>query len=237
MADLYLDPEGFLGTGASLIADLTLLAYILLILPAMITGFVFARRGMHRPHHKYIMTGITIVNWVLIIVLMLVAYDFDVADNISDNTGNGRYLLPTLHAILGLPAQLMATYIILRMLREDSQVASAKKRGEENLEQYWFKSAKWMMRLTLVLWLATAALGIITYVVRYDVIDNFNLGDGNTEESGIAPLATEEVPVPEATDEVPSATEEPENNSPDPVQTEEPENGANDPVQTEEPEN
>lgn len=259
MNDLYLDPEGFLGTGASLIADLTLVAYILLILPAMITGYIFARRGMHRPQHRYMMTVITIVNWILIIVLMFVAYDYDVADNISDNTGNGRYLLPTLHAILGLPAQLMATYIIIRMLVEDNQVAKAKKRGEKNLEQYWFKQAKWMMRLTLVLWLATAILGIITYTIRYDVIDNFNLGDDDTSEAGISPVATEEAPIPQSTDEalsvdtteeapapeatgdatspdstedapMPDATEEMEDDGDMPIETEE----ASAPAQTEE---
>ena len=84
----YLEPQGFLGTGASLLADVTLLAYLLLIIPAMIVGFVFARRGMHRPHHKWTMTAITIVNWILIIFLMLAAYRFDVAGNIGSQPSN-----------------------------------------------------------------------------------------------------------------------------------------------------
>ena len=36
--DLYTQPAGFLGTGASLLADITLLVYLLLILPALIRG-------------------------------------------------------------------------------------------------------------------------------------------------------------------------------------------------------
>ena len=258
MTDLYLEPEGFLGNGASLLADLTLFGYIFLIVPAMIIGLIFARRGMHRPQHKYTMIAITTINWILIILLMLVAYDFDIADNISDQPGNSRYLIPTIHGLLGLPAQLLATYIIIRMLLEDNRVAAAKKRGETDLEKYWFKNAKWMMRLTLGLWFATATLGIVTYLVRYEFVDGFNLDEDTSGE--VAPVATEDIPAPEATDEpdtievtedapspeatddtnVPEMTDEPEpaiteeaQDIPEPDTTEEPED-IDDPSATEE---
>ncbi|MEP6985617.1 MAG: hypothetical protein ABI970_08465, partial [Chloroflexota bacterium] len=152
----YLQPSGFLGTGASLLADLTLLAYILLIVPGIITGFIFARRGKHRPHHKRTMITITVVNWLLIIFLMLTAYRYDVIGNIASQPANARYLMPTIHGILGLVAQVLATYVIFRMLREDSQVAAAKARGESGqaLSKYWFKNAKTFMRITIILWLS-----------------------------------------------------------------------------------
>jgi len=207
----YLEPHGFLGTGASLLADVTLLAYVLLIIPAMVVGLVFARRKMHRPHHKWTMTLVTIVNWILIIFLMLTAYRFDVAGNIGAQPGNTRYLLPTIHAIFGIPAQLLATYVIFRMFREDVQVARAKQRGETNLSQYWFKSAKPIMRLTLTLWLITALLGVFNYLIRYDLLPTYVLGDGvaapvATEE--IAPVETPDVQAPAATADAPTATEE-----------------------------
>ena len=84
----YLQPAGFLGTGASLLADITLLAYVLLIVPGMIAGFVFARRGKHRPQHKLMMMTITVVNWLLILFLMLFAYRYDVAGNIASQPTN-----------------------------------------------------------------------------------------------------------------------------------------------------
>lgn len=190
----YLEPQGFLGTGASLLADLTLLAYLLLIVPGMIAGFVFARQGKHRPQHKYAMIVITLVNWLLIIFLMIVAYRFDVVGNIGSQPGNPRYLIPTIHGVLGLVAQVLATYIIYRMLREDSQVAAAKARGakKEELRQYWFLNAKSFMRATIILWLLTSLLGIVNYVVRYDLLPN--VGGG-------APIVTEE-PEPATTPEV-----------------------------------
>ena len=202
--NLYLEPTGFLGTGASLLADITLLLYILLIAPAMLLGFWFARRGKHRPHHRNLMIGVTAINWVLIIFLMLVAYRFDVAGNFPTQPTAPRYLLPVLHALLGLPAQLLATYIVVRMAMEDIRVAQGQRRGEPvtQLRRYWFKQAKITMQITLGLWLATAALGVITYLVRYEV---FPAGaDGQAAE----PVATQEVQSPVGTQEVlpPAAT-------------------------------
>lgn len=192
--DAYLEPPGFLGTGASLLADLTLLAYLLLIIPAMLLGFVFARRNLHRPHHKWLMILVTVINWVLIIFLMFAAYRFDVAPNIAGQPGNSRYLLPVIHGLLGIPAQLLATFIVVRMLFEDTQVARAKQRGEKDTSRYWFRSAKPMMRVTLALWLLTATLGVITYLTRYSIIPAVVI-DVNVA----APLVTEEVQQAEAT--------------------------------------
>lgn len=214
----YLQPQGFLGTGASLLADLTLMAYILLIVPGMVAGFVFARMGKHRPLHKYTMITITVANWLLIIFLMIAAYRFDVAGNIGSQPGNARYLMPTIHGILGFPAQLLATYVVYRMIREDTQVAAAKKRGEkgQQLSKYWFKTAKVFMRTTIVLWLLTALLGVFNYLIRYDVLPAFGSGSDVpvvTEE----PTMTEE---PSATIE-PMATEAAEDED-EPAETEEP---------------
>ncbi|MEO8611063.1 MAG: hypothetical protein ABI690_24415 [Chloroflexota bacterium] len=196
----YLQPQGFLGTGASLLADLTLLAYVLLIVPGIIAGFVFAKRGKHRPHHRATMITITVFNWLLIIFLMIVAYRFDVLGNITDQPGNPRYLLPTIHGILGLAAQVLATYVIYRMLREDMLVARGKALGEskDQLRKYWFLNAKPLMRLTILLWLATAVLGVFNYLIRYDVLPTYASNQS-------PPALTEE---PAATTE-PTATESP----------------------------
>jgi len=221
----YLEPQGFLGTGASLLADLTLLAYILLIMPAMIVGYIFARRDLFRPYHKYTMMTITVVNWLLIIFLMLAAYSFDVIGNIGQQSGNARYLLPTIHGILGLPAQLLATYIVYRMIREDTLVARGKRLGEskDQLRQYWFLNAKSFMRVTLLLWLATALLGVFNYLIRYNVIPTFGTAPGvpvlteepaaTVEPTEVAdPIATDEPSAPASTPE-PATTPEPGDSS------------------------
>ncbi len=200
--NLFLEPEGFLGTGASLLADLTLLAYLLLIMPALIIGVVFVRRGLHRPHHKWAMIIVTVVNWVLIIFLMLAAYATDVAPNLPQQPGNPRYFLPAIHGLLGLPAQLLATFIVVRMLIEDHQVARARQRGETDLQKYWFRAARSTMWIVLVLWLLTTILGFVSYIVRYNVLA---VPGGDVP----APAATPEISITQEAAAPPGATEEP----------------------------
>lgn len=199
-----MDPRlqpGFLGTGASLMSDLTLLAYILLIAPAMLVGVVFARRRMHRPHHKWAMILITAVNWVLIVYLMLFSYTRGVVPGLPRFTQPAIFL-PTLHLLFGGAAQLLATYIVYRMLREDSQVAAAKKRGETDLTKYWFRNAKPIMWTTMGLWLLTVALGVVTYFTFY-VTPPARASDAPPTTPEAVPAVTEAAPAgtPEATPE------------------------------------
>ncbi|HLV34461.1 MAG TPA: hypothetical protein VKY59_05080 [Spirillospora sp.] len=213
--NLFLEPPGFLGTGASLLADLTLIIYALLLLPAMIAGTVFARRGLHRPHHKWVMITITAVNWLLIGLLMVAAFLTDVAPNLESQPANPRYALPAAHALFGLPAQLLATYIVIRMLIEDHQVGRARQRGERDLQRYWFKPAKPVMWATLVLWILTTSSGIITYLTRYNVI----AVSGAVVPS---PAATQEIAAPAATDEAAPAARPEAGEVADPAETPEP---------------
>ena len=202
--NLDLEPPGFLGTGASLLADLTLVGYILVLVPLMLAGYQYARRGRHRPQHKWLMVAVTLANWVLIAGVMLAALRGDIAPNLPRQPANARYWLAALHALVGLPAQLLASFIVVRMLIEDRQVSRAKQRGERDLARYWFRGARWTMRLTLVLWLAAALLGMVTYAVRYNVLavpGPVLLADPVATEE--APVTTPEiVPAPASTAEV-----------------------------------
>src|SRR5688572_14416313 len=66
--------EGFLGTGASLMSDITLLAYIFLLVPLMLFGFAFAVRKQFVPNHQVVMTTILLLNWGLIAFIMGVRF-------------------------------------------------------------------------------------------------------------------------------------------------------------------
>jgi uncharacterized membrane protein YozB (DUF420 family) len=151
-----MDPRianGFLGTEASLASDIALLAYILLIIPGMIAGFVLVRRG-HYFYHQLIMTGIIIINWVIIAYLMVYSYNLTITPKIPERLGEPGYLLPTIHLITGLAAQLIGTNLVIQLW----------------LGPWWhlrLEPFKHWMRLTLVLWLITAALGIVYYLITY----------------------------------------------------------------------
>ena len=130
-------------------SDMVFLAYVLLIVPAMIVGFVFARRKMFVPYHKFTMTTITIVNWLLIIFVMAVSYKNYVLPSVPAKLGDLGILVPTIHLVPGLIAQLLATYLVIRM-------------WFENQLPEWFKvkNFKFFMRTTLALWLLTFLIGI-----------------------------------------------------------------------------
>jgi uncharacterized membrane protein YozB (DUF420 family) len=151
-----MDPRissGFLGTEASLASDIALVAYILLIVPGMIGGFVLAHRTKYF-YHQLIMTSIVLVNWLLIAYLMMYSYSLTIAPKLPANLGQVGYLLPTIHLITGLAAQLLGTTLVLQLW----------------LGPLWplrLEPFKRWMRLTLVLWLITAALGIIYYLTTY----------------------------------------------------------------------
>lgn len=198
--NLRVEP-GFLNTNASLLADLTLTAYIFLLVPAMLVGFYYARRKKFVPNHKFTMTGITILNWILIIFIMAVSYSDSVAPNVPDDLSDRFYLFPTLHLITGGTAQILATYLVIRMW------------FEKTLPQWiMVKNIKLYMRTTLTLWLVTAVLGAGIYLTWYTG-DTTQASDtplplATEEPSSEAPPASdesempgEEVPEPEATDE------------------------------------
>ena len=180
---------------------MTLIAYIVVLLPLMLLGFFFARRKMFDPHHKLTMTLIVILNWILIGAVMAGSYANGVAPGLPDNLGEIGALLPTIHGIIGLLAQLMATYLVLLMWTENTSM--------EGLIPLRIKNIKTPMRLTLSLWIITVLLGFGLYAVWYG-------GSGDTDAP--PPAATEEVegdvPAPEASEESgdtapePDATEE-----------------------------
>lgn len=229
--------EGFLGTGASGLSDLTLLAYLFLLTPGMLLGFFFARRKMFVPHHKLTMTSVVVLNWVLIIILMFGSYGSGVAPYLAEYFSDPRVSLPTIHAITGGLGQLLATYLALRM-------------WFEKVLPPWImvKNIKLYMRITLGLWLVTVALGVVIYFTWYT--SPAQAGDGvtpavtaepaSTDEPTVViltPAATEEVGEPIATEE-PAATEESEESAAtdsagEPAATEEP--AIAEPAATEEP--
>lgn len=148
---------GFLGTGATMMSDIVLLCYLFLMLPGMLLGFYFARRKKFVPHHKLTMTGVVILNWIFIVVLMFGSYRGGVLPYLNAQfAGDVRVALPTLHAITGGIAQLLATYLVIRM-------------WFEKVLPKWVmvKRIKRYMRFTLAMWIITVLLGVLIYVTWY----------------------------------------------------------------------
>ncbi|MBZ0309083.1 MAG: DUF420 domain-containing protein, partial [Anaerolineae bacterium] len=176
--------DGFLDTNAGLMSDLSLLAYVLLLIPLMVIGYGFARNKNFVPHHQVVMTAVVTFNWALILFIMVVTFNA-ISDDIPDNLEDESYFLPLIHMIIALAAQILGTYLVIRMWFENTLPAWAK-----------VKNIKLYMRLTLAGWLIAAALGISTYIAHYNLP-----GEGADSES--VPAAT-----PEVTEAAPVVTQE-----------------------------
>ncbi|MGJ3237983.1 MAG: hypothetical protein ACFE0Q_04695 [Anaerolineae bacterium] len=183
----------------------------------MALGFYFARRKMFDPQHKVVMTLVVILNWVLIGAVMINSYSLAVAPNLPDSLSDSFNLIPTIHGITGLVAQLMATYLVLLMWTENTPF--------EKIVIFRIKHIKTPMRVTLSLWLITVIMGFGVYAVWYG-------GESNASGDTPAPDTTEEAiqsdapaldstVIPDSDPSIPDAiVEPPDSNAPPPDTTE-----------------
>jgi len=194
-SDLRRFQSGFLRTNASTASDISLLAYVFLLLPGMLLGFRFARRMLFVPHHKFMMTAITVVNWGIILYLMAVSYA-GVAPSVPDKLRDPGVLIPSIHLLCGVTAQIIATVSVIRMWLEYRLPGLLR-----------YEPIKPQMRLTLALWLITALLGIATYINFYGV--PFTGRPNPVVSPGLQPAATQDAGGPSATqDAQPAATQD-----------------------------
>src|SRR5690606_33739331 len=119
----------------------------------------YARRKRFHQEHKYIMTAVTLINWVLILFLMLVSYREYVQ---IDELGDEEHLLPTIHLITGAAGQLMATYLVIMMWTENTRFSWIVPKFMQT------RKIKGKMQFVLLMWLVTATLGLGTYFIWYE---------------------------------------------------------------------
>lgn len=129
-------------------SNLNLIAQIVMLI-ALYVGAYYARKQKIRPHHANIQTTVVIVNLFFIVFMMgITAYRI---------LASGRPLTdhPTpfviIHLILGIVAELLGIYLVLRMR---TQLIPPSLR---------VKNFKRLMQFTLGLWTVAALLGLVIY--------------------------------------------------------------------------
>jgi plastocyanin/uncharacterized membrane protein YozB (DUF420 family) len=107
-----LKESGFLGTGATLGADLTLMAQIFMYI-ALCLGIVAQRRGLYKWHDR-IQTPVVVLNFVFIIFVMMASFrEQAVASTLPQRPRDPYYLSAAVHGAVGLLAQGLAVYALL----------------------------------------------------------------------------------------------------------------------------
>lgn len=140
--------EGFLGTKASLLPDLSLVLTLDLFAVAL-AGWLLARRRAF-PVHCRIMAIAALVNWIPVLIVMVPAWA-GLLTGATDLTG-GRRFVPLGHGLAGGGAQLLMTYTAVRM---------------QWLKQLPPRRPRWLMVATLVFWGLAAIGGMGVYLLLY----------------------------------------------------------------------
>ena len=145
--------DGFLGTGATLRADLNLVVQLAMGF-ALLVGMFLARRKKFRAH-KYCQSSVMLLNLVMIFLIMAPSFHKQVEPQLPGGLRESYYLVPYVHAVLGTIAEVLGVYIVL---------VAATKLVPKKLR---FKRYKPWMRTELALWWLVVLIGVCTYYVWY----------------------------------------------------------------------
>jgi hypothetical protein len=141
--------EGFLGTAAPGYADVVLIFEIALGL-GLLAGAILARMQRFRAH-AFCQSVVVLANLVIIVVIMAPSFHSHVSPRIPVRLSRPYYALATVHAALGTITECAGLYILLAT-------------GTTFLpEKLRLKRYKLWMRLELMAWWTTLALGLATY--------------------------------------------------------------------------
>jgi plastocyanin/uncharacterized membrane protein YozB (DUF420 family) len=142
---------GFLGTGAPLGSDVTLIAQI--VLYAMLCLGIVAQMRRAYQWHDRLQTTVVLANFFFIIFIMLFAFSQQqVAATLPQRPRDPYYLSPAVHGMVGLIAQGLATYALLA--------------GHRILPRRIGRLRYWMWA-TFFFWTVAFVLGIGTYYTWY----------------------------------------------------------------------
>lgn len=145
--------KGFLHTGAPFEADLNLMVQVILA-AALIAGAVLAKRKRYTAH-GICQTTVLLLNLMMIGLVMWPAFREQVEPSLSKVFHKWYYAAATIHALLGVTAELLGLYIVI--------VA-----GTSTLPQWLrFKDWKRWMRTELTLWSIVVLTGVGTYYAWY----------------------------------------------------------------------
>ena len=140
---------GFLGTNASLLADITLVIQVLFYITLCLGITAQLRRHYH--WHDRFQIPVVVLNLFFIAFVMIPTFSF-VAGQLPGGLSQTGVLVPTIHAVLGTIAEGLAIYCLLAGLK-----ILPRKIG---VLRYW-------MWTTFIFWTAAILFGVGVYIVFY----------------------------------------------------------------------
>jgi uncharacterized membrane protein YozB (DUF420 family) len=145
--------NGFLGTGATFAADVNFIVQLAMG-GVLIVGVFLAKQRRYRAHGAC-QTTVLLLNLWMIAITMWPSFREQVTPHLPKGLHRRYYTIATIHAALGLTAELLGLYIVL---------VAGTKLVPASLR---FKQWKRWMRIELALWFAALLGGIGTYYTWY----------------------------------------------------------------------
>src|SRR5215212_6341600 len=162
---------GFLGTNASLAADVNLVLHGLMV-ASLLVGAQLARVGDIRAH-RINQTCVVLVNLVSIASVMVVSFARVVVPSVG-RFGDPLVAVAVAHGLLGLTAEGMGLYLLLRM--------------NDLIPPRWrFGNFKLFMRATLIQWLVVTTYGGLLYWVWYAPVPTVSTGANQSAPTAVQP--------------------------------------------------
>lgn len=148
----FLIRPGFLGTHASLLADLSLV----LILTSSILFTIGWQLAVHKHYkaHKWIQTCAAFVNATVVISFMINSFIVHILPGLPSKLFQGDYAVTTIHALIGAAGLLLGLYNVIQ----------AHKLVPEKLR---FRRFKLMMRISYSLYMLATVGGVTVYLLVY----------------------------------------------------------------------
>jgi uncharacterized membrane protein YozB (DUF420 family) len=148
----FLTSPGFLGTEATLRADLTL---VLILITALLfnIGFYLVRRKNFIAH-RWVQTTSVVLNSAVVLITMVSSYIIHILPGIPEKLGQGDYAVTSLHAIIGAIGLVLGVFVTLR---GNGLVPKALR----------FSNYKLFMRWAYALYMLGTLSGVVIYIVVY----------------------------------------------------------------------
>ena len=144
--------QGFLGTNAPLVSDVSLL--VTLLTAVLFTlGWWLALRKRYNAH-QWVQTSAVILNTIVALVVMVSSFVIFILPGIPAKLGEGSYGITTVHALVGLVSVILGIYVVL----VGNRLLPKKLR---------FRSYKRWMRTSYALYILATLLGIIVYIIVF----------------------------------------------------------------------
>lgn len=155
--------RGFLGTNASVLADLSLVLGIVVAVLLTI-GMLLAVMRRYEAH-RWVQTTAVTINVVQVLSIMIASFFKSAAPGIPQRLGETYYSVALIHGLLGLVTLLFGTFV---MLRGNKLVPKALR----------FKNYKLFMRTAYGLYILVTLLGLWVYYTWYANAEPAEAGAG-----------------------------------------------------------